>query len=73
MKNIVRWASLGLLGLGLALVSAACAGPTGPAGPLGPQGAAGPAGPAGSAGKDGEPGQSFVVPGPGLKDRKSVV
>ncbi len=76
MKTAVRWASLGLLGLGIALMFAACAGPSapvgppGPQGPAGPQGAAGPpgaAGPAGPAGPAGEPGEAFVPPGPGLK------
>ena len=57
MKNhIIRLASLGLLGLGLALVVAACAGPAGAPGEPGPQGPAGPAGPAGAPGAPGEPG-----------------
>jgi hypothetical protein len=59
MKNhIIRLASLGLLGLGLALVVAACAGPAGAPGEPGPQGPAGPAGPAGAPGAPGEPGVS---------------
>jgi OmcA/MtrC family decaheme c-type cytochrome len=58
--RLIRWT---LLGLGLLLIVAACAGPAGEAGPAGAQGPAGPAGPSGPAGPQGE---SFVVPGPGL-------
>lgn len=61
--HATRLASLGLLGLGLALILAACAGAPGEAGPPGPQG---PAGPQGQAGPAGPQGQAFVVPGPGL-------
>ncbi|HLE29719.1 MAG TPA: OmcA/MtrC family decaheme c-type cytochrome, partial [Anaerolineales bacterium] len=65
--HLIRRLSLGLAGLSLALVFAACAGPAGQTGPAGPQGPAGRPGAAGPPGADGAPGQSFVVPGPGLK------
>src|SRR3990172_6255309 len=65
--HLIRRLSLGLAGLSLALVFAACAGPAGKAGPAGPQGPAGRPGAAGPPGADGAPGQSFVVTGPGLK------
>ena len=51
-KQLVRILALGLLGLGLALALAACAGPAGAPGESGPQG------PAGAAGPQGEPGQA---------------
>lgn len=57
---------LGMAGLGLALLLAACAtpGPQGPAGDPGPQG---PAGPAGAPGQAGAPGPAYQPPpGPGL-------
>ncbi|MBI4772486.1 MAG: OmcA/MtrC family decaheme c-type cytochrome, partial [Chloroflexi bacterium] len=64
----LRLAILGLIGLGVALILAACAGGAGPAGPAGPQGPTGEAGPAGSEGPAGPPGQSAVIlPGPGLQ------
>src|SRR3990172_11833400 len=51
-KQLVRILALGLLGLGLALALAACAGPAGAPGEPGP------AGPLGAAGPQGEPGQA---------------
>ncbi|MBI3764765.1 MAG: OmcA/MtrC family decaheme c-type cytochrome, partial [Chloroflexi bacterium] len=60
-----KFMSAAIVGLGAALILAACAGATGPAGPSGAPGAVGPPG---SAGEAGPPGQSAVIlPGPGLQ------
>ncbi len=61
-KKLVRILALGLLGLGLALALAACAGPQGAAGPVGPAGAPGITGPQGPQGQ-----APVLPPGPGLK------
>ena len=61
-----RLLQFGLMGLGIAVLLMACAGPTGSQGETGPQGPVGPAGAAGAPGKDGAPAVVALPPGPGL-------